>query len=214
MSRAIALMGESGSGKTTSLRTLDPKDTYYIDCDGKGLNWKGWRKQYNAENKNYMVSDNQADILARIENIATKGKHIHNIVIDTINSIMVADERRRINEKGYDKWSDLAWAVYDICVNASRYRDDLNIIVLAHVQVDTDEVTGEKFCRILTNGKKLNKIGLEKYFSTVLYSKCVDGKYIFETKANNSTAKTPFGAFESDTIPNDMAAVLKALEDF
>ena len=214
MSKAIVIMGESGSGKTTSLRTLDPKDTYYIDCDGKGLNWKGWRKQYNAENKNYMVSDNQADILARIENIATKGKHIHNIVIDTINSIMLADERRRINEKGYDKWSDLAWAVYDICVNASRYRDDLNIIVLAHVQVDTDEVTGEKFCRILTNGKKLNKIGLEKYFSTVLYSKCVDGKYIFETKANNSTAKTPFGAFESDTIPNDMAAVLKALEDF
>lgn len=214
MSRAILLMGESGSGKTTSLRTLDPKNTYYIDADGKGLNWKGWRKQYSAEAKNYMRSDNQTEILARIENIAEKGKHIHNIVIDTINSIMVADERRRVNEKGYDKWADLAWAVYDICVRASSYREDLNIIVLAHVQVDADEVTGEKFVRVLTNGKKLNKIGLEKYFSTVLYSKVVDGRYVFETRANGSTAKTPFGAFDSDLIDNDMAAVLKALEEF
>ena len=214
MSKAILIMGESGSGKTTSLRTLDPKETYYIDCDGKGLNWKGWRKQYSEAAKNYMRCDDQADILARIENINAKGTHIHNIVIDTINSIMIADERRRTKEKGYDKWADLAWAVYDICVKASSFRDDLNIIVLAHVQVDTDEITGDKFCRVLTNGKKLNKIGLEKYFSTVLYSKCVDGRYVFETKANNSTAKAPFGAFDSDTVDNDMGMVLKALEDF
>lgn len=56
MSKVICIMGESGSGKTTSMRNLDPKSTYYIDADKKGLSWKGWRKQYNKENKNYAPS--------------------------------------------------------------------------------------------------------------------------------------------------------------
>ena len=50
MSRILGIMGESGSGKTTSMRNLDPKTTYYLDCDKKGLSWKGWKNQYNADN--------------------------------------------------------------------------------------------------------------------------------------------------------------------
>ena len=49
MANIIGIMGESGAGKTTSMRNLDPKTTYYIDCDKKGLSWRGWKKQYNAE---------------------------------------------------------------------------------------------------------------------------------------------------------------------
>lgn len=213
MSRAICVMGESGSGKTTAMRTLDPKTTYYIDCDGKGLNWKGWRTQYNAEAKNYVVTDDQDMILKLMTTISEKKPSVKTIVIDTLNAVMIADERRRSKDKGYDKWSDLAWAVYDICTKASKLRDDLTIICVAHVQVETDDMTGEKFVRILTNGKKLNKIGLEKYFTTVLYSKAKDDGFVFETKASNSTAKTPFGAFDGD-VPNDMAAVLKVLEEY
>ena len=215
MSRAICVMGESGSGKTTSLQTLNPEESYIIDCDGKGLSWKGWRQQYNADKKNYYQTDKQSEVLTLMKAISEKRPNIHNIVIDTINSIMVADERRRINEKTYDKWSDLAWAVYDIVTLASHLRDDLNIIVLAHTQTEVDDNTGERFTRILTNGKKLNKIGLEKYFTTVLLSKASpsDG-YIFETKAINSTAKAPKDAFDKTTIPNDMQAVLNALSEF
>ena len=51
MANIIGIMGESGSGKTTSMRNLDPKTTYYIDCDKKGLSWRGWKQQYNAEAK-------------------------------------------------------------------------------------------------------------------------------------------------------------------
>lgn len=207
-------MGESGSGKTSAMRTLKPEQTYYIDCDGKGLNWKGWRAQYSAERKNYLCSDDQNLILKTMRAISDKRDDIKVIVIDTLNAIMIADERRRTNEKTYDKWSDLAWAVYDICVTASKLRDDLTVICVAHVQVEIDDNTGERFARILTNGKKLNKIGLEKYFTTVLFSKVKDGKFVFETHANNSTAKTPFGAFESDDTANDMAAVLKVLEEY
>ena len=214
MSKAICVMGESGSGKTTAMRTLNPDETYYIDCDGKGLSWKGWRSQYNAEKKNYFRTDRQDDILAVMEGISEKRPDIKNIVIDTINAVMNADERRRMNEKNYDKWADLAWAVYDITTRASGLRDDLNVIMLAHTQTETDETTDRKFTRILTNGKKLNKIGLEKYFTTVLLCKRTPDGYVFETQANNSTAKTPLDAFSEAEIPNDMQAVLNVLAEY
>ena len=215
MSRAIAVMGESGSGKTTAMRTLDPKETYYIDCDGKGLSWKGWRQQYNKENVNYFQTDNQDSIVALMNRISEKKPEIKNIVIDTANSIMVADEFRRMKEKGYDKWQDLAMSVYTITTTASKLRDDLNVIVLFHVQIEKDENTGRQFTRILTNGKMLNKVGLEKYFTTVLLSKRNDsGEYVFETKTNNSTVKTPLDAFEKEQIPNDMQAVLDVLKEY
>jgi len=215
MSRAIAVMGESGSGKTTAMRTLNPKETYYIDCDGKGLSWKGWRQQYNKENVNYFRSDNQDSIVALMNRISEKKPEIKNIVIDTANSIMVADEFRRMKEKGYDKWQDLAMSVYTITTTASKLRDDLNVIVLFHVQIEKDENTGRQFTRILTNGKMLNKVGLEKYFTTVLLSKRDEnGEYVFETKANNSTVKTPLDAFEKEQIPNDMQAVLDVLKEY
>lgn len=214
MSKAYVAMGESGSGKTTAMRTLNPEETYYIDCDGKGLSWKGWRNQYNTDKKNYIKTDNQDKILAIMDGIDKKCPNIQNIVIDTINSIMIADERRRINEKTYDKWADLAWSVYDICLKASQLRDDLNVIILAHTQTEVDDNTGERFTRILTNGKKLNKIGLEKYFTTVLLCKKSGDRFVFETQANRSTCKTPFGAFSDEEIPNDMQAVLDALKDY
>lgn len=215
MSRAIAIMGESGSGKTTAMRTLNPDETYYIDCDGKGLSWKGWRNQYNAEKKNYIRTDKQDKVLTIMRGISEKCPNIRSIVIDTANSIMVADEFRRMKEKGFDKWQDLATSVYEITTEASKLREDLNIIILFHVQVEKDETTGQRFTRILTNGKMLNKIGLEKYFTTVLLSRRDEsGSYIFDTKSNNSTVKTPLDSFESDTIPNDMQAVLDALAGF
>lgn len=214
MSKAILVMGESGSGKTTSIRNLDPKRTYYIDCDGKGLSWKRWKTQYNSEAKNYLRSDDQNVIMKVMNGVADTRPEITVIVIDTLNAIMVADERRRAKEKGFDKWADLAWSVYDICTMASELRDDMTVICIAHVQTDVDDNTGEKFSRVLTNGRKLNKIGLERFFTTVLFAKCKEGNFVFETKANNSTAKTPFGAFDADEIPNDMAEVLKVLEEY
>lgn len=216
MSKCICIMGESGSGKTTAMRTLDPATTLYIDCDGKGLSWKGWRNQYNKDNKNYIRTDDQNTITTCLKACETNSgyKHIKVVVIDTINSVMVADERRRRDEKSYDKWSDLAWAVYDIVTNASKLRDDLSIVLLAHTQTEVDDTTGERFTRILTNGKKLNKIGLEKYLTTVLISKQIDGNYVLVTRDPYSTCKAPMGAFETETVPNDIGIVLKALEEF
>lgn len=208
-------MGESGSGKTTAMRTLNPKESFYIDCDGKGLSWKGWRQQYNKDNANYHRTDNQDTVLTIMQKISKEKPEVKNIIIDTANSIMVADEFRRMKEKGYDKWVDLGMAVYQIVTTASRLRDDLNIIVLFHTQTERDENTGKTFTRFLTNGKMMNKVGLEKYFTTVLLTRRNDdGDYVFETKSNNSTVKTPMGAFEADTVPNDMQAVLNVLAEY
>ena len=213
MSKALLIMGESGSGKTTSCRNLNPETTYYIDCDKKGLSWRGWRDNYSVENRNYVCTDRPETVQRLVANVAEKAPHVKNVVIDTINGIMVADEMRRIREKGYDKWVDLASCAWNLIDTAYSYRDDLTIIFLAHSQTERDD-NGYTFTRVKTNGRKLDKIVLESKFTVVLLSKCVDGKYLFEVHANNSTVKSPLGMFDSNEIPNDVTKVLEAMEEY
>lgn len=215
MAKTICVMGESGSGKTTSMRTLDPKTTFYIDCDKKGMSWKGWRSQYNLENKNYWDTDSPSTVKQLLEKINTQDnfKKIKTVVIDTINGVMVAEEMRNAKVQGFGKWTDLAqyvWEIFDYCLTM---RDDLTVIIVAHAITDTDD-NGIVFTHIRTNGRKLEKIVLESKLNTVLLAECKDGKYIFHTRAERSSAKTPLGAFEEDEIPNDMAAVLEALKEY
>ena len=213
MSKVICVMGESGSGKTTAMRTLPPEETVYIDCDKKGLSWKGWREEYNLENKNYLASDDSNKIMKMLLKVSEQRPEIKYVIIDTINGIMVGDEMRRSKEKGFDKWVDLAQCIWDLVDIAPTLREDLTIIFTAHTQTERDE-SGYMFTRIKTNGKKLDKICVESKFTTVLYAKANNGKYVFETHAKNSTAKTPMGAFEQDEIDNDIMAVIKALEEY
>lgn len=214
MSRLICVMGESGSGKTTSMRTLNPDTTYYIDCDGKGLAWKGWRKQYNAEKKNYCVSRDIPKITDLMVNISTKKPEVKVIVVDTLNTCMVDKEVKGMKETGYGKWIDLTQFVWDCIETAGKQRDDLTIIFVMHSETVRDDY-GYTFTRVKTNGRKLEKLVPESLFGTVLLAKKTDdGKYIFETQAKNSTAKSPMGAFDSFEIDNDMGAVIKALEEF
>jgi hypothetical protein len=213
--KAICIMGESGSGKTTSMRNLNPETTMYVDCDKKGLSWKGWRNDFSGDKKNYIQTDFPQVALQILQKVdkSEQYKHINVIVFDTINGLMVADEMRRMREKGYDKWQDLAASIYGLIDYALTVRDDLTPIFIAHTQTDHDD-NGFMFTRIKTSGRKLDKITLESKFSTVLLSKVLDGKYVFETQSDNSTAKSPMGAFEEKDIPNDIAAVLEALKDF
>ncbi len=213
MSKAILIIGESGAGKTTSLRNLPPEETFYIDCDGKGLSWKGWRNQYGKDKSNYLRTDDADKVLSAFQVVHSKDKFYKYIIVDTLNAIMEADERKRSKERTYDKWTDLAYSIFDIIKYASKLRDDLTVICIGHSQTEYDE-SGYMFTRMKTNGKKLNKIGVEKYFTTVLLAKSTDNGFIFETKANHSTAKTPMGAFDTDTIENDILLVLKALEEY
>lgn len=214
MSRLICVMGESGSGKTTSMRTLDPETTYYIDCDGKGLAWKGWRRQYNTEKKNYFSTREIPKIQKLIVNISERKPETKTIVVDTLNTCMVDKEVKGMKETGYGKWIDLTQFVWDCIETAGKQREDLTIIFVMHSETIRDDY-GYTFTRVKTNGRKLEKLVPESLFGTVLLAKITeDGRHIFETQAKNSTAKSPMGAFDSFEIDNDMDAVIKALEEF
>jgi len=217
MSRLICIVGESGSRKITSMRNLNPETTYYIDCDKKELSWKGYKKQYNVEKGNYIKTDRKEKVLKLLHwlngEFNKKGLKFKTEIIDTLNGIMIADEMRRSKEKNFDKWQDLAQSIYFIIDFALTAREDLTVVFTAHTQTERDE-NGYQFTRIKTNGKKLDKIVLESKFTTVLLAKAAGGKYLFETQARNSTAKSPMGAFEEFEIENDIVKVIKALEEF
>ena len=215
MARVIGIMGESGSGKTTSMRNLDPKTTFYIDCDKKGLSWKGWRNQYNEKAKNYFRTNMVGTVATLLDKINKQDnmKHIKVVVIDTLNGLMVADEMRRSKEKGFDKWVDLAQCIWDLVDNSLEMRENLTIIFVCHSQTQKED-DGYTFTRIKTSGKKLDKLSIESKLTTVLYAVCEGGEYKFWVHANNSTAKTPLGAFEDDEVENDIVKVLEVLKDY
>ena len=218
MARVIGVMGESGSGKTTAMRNLDPKITFYLDCDKKGLNWKGWRKQYNEDNKNYWSSDKFGIVSGLMRKIDKEDqfKHIKYIVIDTINGLMVAEEMQILAMQGGDKrsaWTDLAQNGWSLINLALELRDDLTVIILCHSETISDD-NGIIRTRIKTNGRKLEKLVLESKMTTVVWAVRQDGKYKFILSADGSTCKVPLGAFEKDECENDITIVLKALEDF
>ena len=220
----VGLMGESGSGKTTAMRNLPPEQTFYIDSDKKGLNWKGWRKQYSATKNektgvpNYWVSDSFSVVSGLLKKIDTQKNmaHIRYVVIDTLNGLMVAEEMRILAMQSGDKrsaWSDLAqngWSIINQCL---EMRDDLTVIILCHSETISDD-NGIVRTRIKTNGRKLEKLVLESKMTTVIWAVRQDGKYKFILSADGSTAKVPLGAFEADECENDIMIVLKALEEY
>ena len=211
-------MGESGSGKTTAMRNLPPKETFYIDCDKKGLNWKGWRKQYSVENKNYFATDSFSSCKTLMEKVdkSENFRHIKYLVIDTINGMMVAEEMRILAMQGGDKrsaWTDLASNGWDIINKALTLREDLTVIILCHSETISDD-NGIVKTRIKTNGRKLEKLVLESKMTTVVWAVRQDGKYKFILSADGSTCKVPMNAFQTDECDNDIMIVIKALEDY
>lgn len=215
--KVIGVMGESGSGKTTSMRNLPPEETFYIDCDKKGLNWKGWKDQYVLK-KNYGRSDSFKGVSLMLQKIDKdeEWKHIRYVVIDTINGMMVAEEMRILAMQAGDKrsaWSDLAQNGWSIVNQALTMRDDLTVIILAHSETVSDD-NGIIRTRIKTNGRKLEKLVLESKMTTVVWAVRQDGKYKFILSADGSTCKVPLGAFDKDECPNDIMIVIKALEEY
>lgn len=218
MAKVIGVMGESGSGKTTAMRNLPPEETFYIDCDKKGLNWKGWKEQFNKEKKNYWKTDSfqQVSVLLSKIDKNEECQHIKYVVIDTINGMMVAEEMHILAMQSGDKrsaWSDLAQNGWALINQALTMRDDVTVIILAHSETISDD-NGIIRTRIKTNGRKLEKLVLESKMTTVIWAVRQDGKYKFILSADGSTCKVPMGAFDKEECENDIMVVIKALEEY
>ena len=218
MAKVIGVMGESGSGKTTAMRNLPPEETFYIDCDKKGLNWKGWKEQFNKDKKNYWKTDSfqQVSVLLSKIDKNEECQHIKYVVIDTINGMMVAEEMHILAMQSGDKrsaWSDLAQNGWALINQALTMRDDVTVIILAHSETISDD-NGIIRTRIKTNGRKLEKLVLESKMTTVIWAVRQDGKYKFILSADGSTCKVPMGAFDKEECENDIMVVIKALEEY
>ena len=208
MSTPALFLGESGSGKSTALRNLNPKETLLIQAIKKPLPFKvdGWG-YFSPENKagNMFVTDKPNDIIALMQ--GTKRKII---VIDDFQYILSNELLRRFRETGYGKFSEIGYNGWNLINMAAGLADDVRVFITAHTMTGEDGVT-----KIKTPGKLLETHSVEGMFSIVLRSLMVDGKYYFSTRNSGSdTVKTPVGMFKEDLIDNDMAVVDQAIKDF
>ncbi len=225
MSNTVLIIGQSGSGKSTSLRTLDPKSTFIINVLDKALPFRAFKKNYSpirsllddegvktAQTEgNYFASDKWDAIIKVINNIDRHRPDITTLVIDDWQYILSYEFMRRVSEKGFDKFNDLAnhgWSTIDTCMNT---RSNLSCFILAHSDVDS---TGRSKCK--TIGKMLDeKITIEGLFTTVLHARVIDGQYLFQTQYDGEyLAKSPMDMFPEFLIPNDLLAVKKAIEGY
>jgi hypothetical protein len=209
MSNAILIIGDSGSGKSTAIRNLDPSDTFIINVMDKSLPFKGAKKSYtrlsaDGTTGNYYSSDDSANILRVIRQVNTKRPEIKNLILDDFQYSLCAEFMRRASEKGYDKFTDIGKNAWQIIKDLITTREDLYCYVLSHS--DTD-VNGKVKCK--TIGRMLDdKVVLEGLFSVVLHAMIIDGQYKFLTQGDSiHISKSPMGMFPTKLIDNDLVLV-------
>ena len=218
MAQSTLVIAESGSGKSTSGRTLDPKETFWINIANKPLPFKGWKKDYALISKdnpkgNMTNASSAAGIIKAIQHVNDKMPHITNLVVDDWQYMSAFEYFDKANEKGYDKFTSIASNLAQVAKMPKDLRDSLYIFFLTHSEESTD-MKGRRRVKAKTVGKMIdNALTLEGLFSIVLFGKVIkddDGvlKYGFETQTDgNNTCKSPMGMFEESFIENDLQYV-------
>lgn len=210
MSYATLILGESGTGKTASLRNLDPKHTLLIQPVRKPLPFrsKDWHEiKAKGDGGNIFVCNDAQKIVACMRKAPQDI-----IVIDDWQYVLASQFMARRNEKNYDKFTDIGGAGYDIVQAASQLAENKRVYVLAHTA--TDDMGN---VRIKTLGRMLDeKIVVEGLFTTVLRTFVDPGTgYFFLTHNNgHDTVKSPMGMFKENQIENDLAAVDATICDY
>lgn len=209
MAKKVLIIGSSGSGKSTSLRNLDPKETAIIKCINKELPFKKGDSKFKS-----IVCNKAEDVVKNISLILQKAPHIKTVVIDDLIYLSVQTFMSRSKEKGYDKFTDLASELYSVLTLPDvLQKDDITFIFLTHSE--TNPTTMETNVR--TIGKMISeKVVPEGLFTIVLEAVCDNGEYKFLTHnlSGNSVVKSPMGMFDEDYIDNDLTLVLKAIKEY
>ncbi len=224
----LCIYGESGTGKTTSLRNMDPNSTFIISTTGKPLSFRGWKKNYvpfniNKETKeisgNYFVSSNSEQILKILKIINSKMSNIETVVIDDMQYIMSYEFVDRATEVGYSRFSEIAQHMMEILRYSEQMREDCTMVFLTHSDNVGTEIDPKYV--IKTIGKLLSeKVTLEGLFTYIFFTKVEegdDGRMQYKLVTNNDgkcLAKTPMGMFEELEIDNDLNEILKVIKEY
>lgn len=230
MAVPILIMGEVGTGKTSSLRNLDPNLTFVISADKKPLalpkastNYKTTydvNGKVDLQNSNYFETQSPQIVKALLTKISNDMPNIKYIILDTITSIMVNEYMTRFKEKGFDKFSDMALDTYEIITMLRDLREDLFVIVCSHTENNYDSEGTLRTSFKVPGGKLIGQnIKPEAYFHMILYTDVVMNngtpEYYFRTQNNGKdTCRSPFGLFETARIPNDLSEVIAKYKEY
>lgn len=209
MTNVTLIIGESGTGKSTSIRTLDPNETFIINILDKPLPFKAYRNNYVQVRKkgsegNYHSTDDCEEILRLIRRVNDDRPDIKNLIIDDYQYLLANEFMRRAKESGFGKFTEIGRNGWLVIRELTLCRPDLYSFVLSHSDADEH---GKVRCK--TIGKLLSdKISLEGMFTCVLHTQVIDGKYKFLTQNTGiHLAKSPMDMFEEELIDNDLAYV-------
>ena len=216
MSRPILVYGQSGAGKSYSLKSLDPKTTFIVDADQKGaLPWRGHKQFYTKSN--FYSTDNLDKIHDAICAMNTeKFAHIRTLVIDGISkalSVFPLTYEKSVRPKNpYEKWNALYEKSVAIFKAMKEQRENLNVVMIGNVELG-DPYQPNSVDKLKVPGQAFKAYEPESDFNYVFYAKSVDGVHVFETWANHSTAKTPEGCFAQE-IDNDLADAISLIDEY
>jgi hypothetical protein len=220
----LLILGESGQGKSSSLRNLNPKETFIISTTSKPLPWRGWKKNYtkwdpksNPDGNLYQTAKS-SNIITIVKYISSKRPEIKTIIIEDAQYSMSFEYMDRRKETGFQKFSEIGGDFTDLLRVADVIRDDIKLIFIGHSE-NVGDAMNPKYT-LKTIGKMLNeKITPEGLFTYVFYAMAINGddkmEYKFLTNTDGEhVAKTPIGMFEDKLIDNDVAEILKVIEQY
>lgn len=213
MSNAILVIGESGSGKSTAIRTLPPQETFIINVLDKPLPFRGSRKMYpKAEGGkgNLIHTDSFRKIKEILRYVNTQRMDIKYVVVDDLGYTLQNDYMRKAMLKGYEKYTEMGKEFGELIETVKLLRDDLFCFVTMHIATDSQGKTKPK-----TVGKMVDEhVCIEGHFSYVFHTVVSDGSYRFLTNNDGlHMAKTPLEMFPN-MIPNDMQLIADTIREY
>ena len=192
------IYGQSGTGKSTSLRNFTNDEVAVINVSGKPLPFRSKLTTYDTDNYTKISS-----ALGKIER--------KSIVIDDATYLMVNEFMRTAKVAGYQKYTDMAVNFNSLVAQASQLANDKIVYFLGHSDLKEDGTEHFK-----TIGKMLdNYVTVEGKFTIVLKTVVQDGKYYFSThNSGQDTVKSPLGMFEDNYVDNDLKAVDTIIREY